>query len=228
MITKQTAAICVLAALLSACRSSDSLSDDPLIYPEQEQESAFIPTYSKSVVAGWPKGRSLDPRDASRVRLDEQVHAYHLGRLPSHDRQEMHEAHTVYRVEQDSRWDTRLPATPMDSRGVVLGIRDPSRKEIPDDDLIKQERQALAAKSDALRKSMSDLEVLRAGLLKKKEEFKKAEEDVTEVQAFLAKTLQERNALEAQLKQAQERINEMEEAERLRIRNSSQNLVPKK
>jgi len=40
--------------------------------------------------------------------------------------------------------------------------------------------------------------------------------------------LQERNALEAQLKQAQERINEMEEAERLRIRNSSQNLVPKK
>ncbi len=228
MITKQTAAILVLAALLSACRSSNSLSDDPLIYPEQEQESAFIPTYSKNVVAGWPKGRSLDARDVSRVRLDEQVHAYHLGRLPSHDRQEMHEAHTVYRVEQNPRWDTRLPATPMDSRGVVLGIRDPSRKEIPDDDLIKQERQALAAKSDALRKSMSDLEVLRDGLLKKKEEFKKAEEDVTEVQNFLAKTLQERNALEAQLKQAQERINEMEEAERLRIRNSSQNLVPKK
>jgi hypothetical protein len=228
MITKQTAAILVLAALLSACRSSDPLSDDPLIYPEQEQESAFIPTYSKNVVAGWPKGRSLDPRDVSRVRLDEQVHAYHLGRLPSHDRQEMHEAHTVYRVEQDSRWDTRLPATPMDSRGVVLGIRDPSRKEIPDDDLIKQERQALAAKSDSLRKSMSDLEVLRAELLKKKAEFQKTEKDVADVQEYLAKTLQERSALQAQLKQAQERINEMEEAERLRIRNSSQNLVPKK
>ena len=215
-------------ALLSACRSSDSLSDDPLVYPEQEQESAFIPTYSKNVVAGWPKGRSLDPRDASRVRLDEQVHAYHLGRLPSKDRQEMHEAHTVYRVEQDSRWDTRLPATPMDSRGVVLGIRDPSRKEIPDDDLIKQERQALAAKSDALRKSMSDLEVLRAELLKKKADFQKAEESVAQLEQFLNKTLQERTTLQAQLKQTQDRLNEMEEAERLRIRNSSQNLVPKK
>lgn len=228
MITKQNAAILVLAALLSACRSSDPLPDDPLIYPEQEQESAFIPTYSKNVVAGWPKGRSLDPRDASRVRLDEQVHAYHLGRLPSKDRQEMHEAHTVYRVEQDARWDTRLPATPMDSRGVVLGIRDPSRKEIPDDDLIKQERQALAAKSDALRKSMSDLEVLRAELLKKKSEFQKAEEDVAGLKEYLAKTLQDQATLQAQLKQTQERLNEMEEAERLRIRNSSQNLVPKK
>lgn len=228
MITKQTAAILVLAALLSACRSSDPLPDDPLIYPEQEQESAFIPTYSKNVVAGWPKGRSLDPHDVSRVRLDEQVHAYHLGRLPSHDRREMHEAHTVYRVEQDSRWDTRLPATPMDSRGVVLGIRDPSRKEIPDDELIKQERQALASKSADLRKSMNDLEVLRAELLKKKAEFQKAEKDVAEVQEYLARTLQERSALQAQLKQAQERINEMEEAERLRIRNSSQSLVPKK
>jgi hypothetical protein len=228
MITKQTAAILVLAALLSACRSSDPLPDDPLIYPEQEQESAFIPTYSKNVVAGWPKGRSLDPHDVSRVRLDEQVHAYHLGRLPSHDRQEMHEAHTVYRVEQDARWDTRLPATPMDSRGVVLGIRDPSRKEIPDDELIKQERQALASKSADLRKSMNDLEVLRAELLKKKAEFQKAEKDVAEVQEYLARTLQERSALQAQLKQAQERINEMEEAERLRIRNSSQSLVPKK
>jgi hypothetical protein len=228
MITKQNAAIIVLAALLSACRSSDPLPDDPLIYPEQEQESAFIPTYSKNVVAGWPKGRSLDPRDASRVRLDEQVHAYHLGRLPSKDRQEMHEAHTVYRVEQDSRWDTRLPATPMDSRGVVLGIRDPSRKEIPDDDLIKQERQALAAKSDALRKSMSDLEVLRAELLKKKADFQKAEESVAQLEQFLNKTLQERTTLQAQLKQTQDRLNEMEEAERLRIRNSSQNLVPKK
>lgn len=228
MITKQNAAIIVLAALLSACRSSDPLPDDPLIYPEQEQESAFIPTYSKNVVAGWPKGRSLDPRDASRVRLDEQVHAYHLGRLPSKDRQEMHEAHTVYRVEQDSRWDTRLPATPMDSRGVVLGIRDPSRKEIPDDDLIKQERQALAAKSDALRKSMSDLEVLRAELLKKKADFQKAEESVAQLEQFLNQTLQERTTLQAQLKQTQDRLNEMEEAERLRIRNSSQNLVPKK
>ncbi len=222
------AAVTTLAALLSACRSSTPLSNDPLVYPPHEQESAFIPTYSKNVVAGWPKGRALDAEDVSRVRYADEVHAYHLGRLPSHDREQMHEAHTVYRVEQNARWDTRLPATPMDSRGVVLGVRDPSRKDIPDDDLVKQERQALAAKSESLRKSMTDLDVLRAELLKKKSDFQKAEKDVSDVQTYLAQTLQERASLQAQLKQAQERIEAMEEAERLRIRNSSQSLVPKK
>lgn len=228
MTPKHLVAALALAALLSSCRSSDPMSDDPLIYPEQEQESAYIPTYSKNVVAGWPKGRSLDPLDASRVRLDEQVHAYHLGRLPNHDRSEMHEAHTVYRLEQYARWDTRLPATPMDSRGVVLGIRDPARKEIPDDDLVKQERQALAAKSDALRKSMADLEAIRASLLKKKTEFQKAEEEMENVREYLAKTLQERAQFKEQLEQAEQRIKELDEAERLRLRSSSQSLVPKK
>jgi uncharacterized protein (DUF3084 family) len=75
---------------------------------------------------------------------------------------------------------------------------------------------------------MSDLEVLRAELLKKKADFQKAEESVAQLEQFLNKTLQERTTLQAQLKQTQDRLNEMEEAERLRIRNSSQNLVPKK
>jgi len=219
----------ILCALLTACKSqSVKLSDDPLVRPIDDPELAYIPTYSKNVLSDWPKGRSLDPHDVSRVRLAEQVHAYHLGRLPSKDRREMHEAHTVYRLEQPSRWDTRLPATPMDSRGAVLGVIDPARKDVPDDTMIKQEREALAAKSVGLKKSMSDLDLLRSQLMKKKSAFEQAEKDVADIKEYLEKTLQERTTLSTQLKQAQARIEELEESERLRIRSSSQGLFQKK
>lgn len=218
----------ILCSLLTACKSQGvKLSDDPLVRPAEQQELAYIPTYTKNVLSDWPKGRALDPNDVSRVRLGEQVHAYHLGRLPSKDRREMHEAHTVYRMEQSSRWDTRLPATPMDSRGTVLGIIDPARKDVPDDTVIKQEREALAEKSVRLKKSMADLDLLRSQLLKKKGTFEQAEKDVVVIKEYLEKTVQERTALDTQLKQAQARIEELEEAERLRIRSSSQKLFQK-
>lgn len=216
-----TAAAC---ALLASCSSKDDLAlpDDPLAFPTPEQEPAYIPTYSKTVVAGWPKGRSLDPHDQSRVRLDEQVHAYHVGRLPSRDRREMHEAHTVYRVEQDARWDTRLPATPMDSRGVVLGIVEPSRSEVPSTTLIEQERQSLVAKSQSLNVTMARLSTLQKDLEKKRQAFEEAEEESKEIQAYLSKTIQERDAARTELEQTKARIQELEDNERLRVRSSSQ------
>ncbi|MGV3660967.1 MAG: hypothetical protein ACO1TE_12330 [Prosthecobacter sp.] len=222
------AAALLAGLMLSSCSAPVELPDDALVRPPEEQEPAYLPTYSKTVVAGWPKGRALAPHDISRVRLPEQVHSYHLGRLPSHDRREMHEAHTVYRLEQDARWDNRLPATPMDSRGVVLGVIDPARKDIPDDTIIQQERQALAAKSVTMRKSMGELDVLRVELLKKKREFEQAEKDVTDIKAYLEKTLQEREALQAKLKLAEDRIVELVDKERLRIGSSNQGYVPKK
>jgi|GEM_PF-958040 len=223
------AAAVLACALLSACKTKEhKLSDDPLPYPDEEQAHAGVTTYSKNLLSGWPKGREMDPHDISRVRFGEQVHSYHIGRLPSKDRREMHEAHTVYRLEQSARWDTRLPATPMDSHGVILGIVEPSRKEIPDDTVIQQERTALADKAAAMRKSMAELDLLRAQLLQKKAAYEQAEKDVTDIKAYLEKTLQERAALDAQLKQANARIEELEEAERFRIRSSNQSLVPKK
>lgn len=223
-------ATALLACLvLAACGSSQvELPDDALVRPPEEQEPAYIPTYSKTVVAGWPKGRGLSPYDASRVRLNEQVHAYHLGRLPSHDRQEMHEAHTVYRLEQEARWDTRLPATPMDSRGVVLGVIDPARKDVPDDTFIAQERQALVKKSAEMRVKMAELDMLGKQLQDKKHEFEKTKEDMTSLTEQLQKVLQERAGFEAQLKDAEARIKKMKEDENFRILSSKQNFVPKK
>lgn len=215
--------------LLASCASQDpALSDDPLIAPQPEQELAYIPTYSKTVVDGWPKGRSLDPHDRSRVRLNEEVHAYHVGRLPSKDRREMHEAHTVYRVEQGPRWDTRLPATPMDSRGVVLGIIEPSRNAVPDSVLIEQERQSLTAKAQALEATMTRLTALQRDLEKKRIEFENSAKEAKDIQTYLAKTMQERDEARVMLEQLKTRNEELEEMARLSARSSSQGFSTKK
>lgn len=207
------------ASLLISCSSTEEEpSTDPLALPAEEQELAYVPTYSRSVVSGWPKGRALDPHDISRVRLGEEVHTYHVGRLPSHDRREMHEAHTVYRVEQLPRWDTRLPATPMTSRGVVLGVVEPSRNEVPKTTLIEQERQSLVAKSRQLETTMARLSTIQKDLEKKRAEFAVAEEQMQEIRAQLSENMQKRAEAEAELNEAREKLAEMKEAERYRLR----------
>ena len=208
-----------LTAALAACASKEeevALTEDPLVRSVEDQEPAYIPTYSTHVVRGWPKGRALNPRDVSRVRLGEEVHAYHVGRLPSHDRREMHEAHSVYRVEQDARWDTRLPATPMESRGVVLGIVEPSRAEVPQSDIIEQERQSLVAKSVTMEKTMAQLQTLQRELERKREQFELTESEAQEIKVYLAETRQKLAEKETELEQAKERIRELEDKERLR------------
>ncbi len=210
---------------LASCKSAKDENQDPLAFPGEEEELAHIPTYSKSVLGGWPKGRALDATDLSRVRLGEQVHAYHVGRLPSHDRQEMHEAHTVYRIEQSAKWDTRLPATPMNSRGVVLGVIDPARNEVPKTTLIEQERQALLAKSRQLELSLTRLNGLQAELEKRRAKFNEAEQNNLNLQQELQTNLEARRVAEESLKQARARIEELEEAERFRLKTSSQGLI---
>lgn len=207
-----------MSALLIGCASKkeDLLPNDPLIRPAAEQEPAYIPTYSTNVVKGWPMGRSLDATDVSRVRFGEEVHAYHLGRLPSKDLREMHEAHTVYRVEQNPRWDTRLPATPMDSRGAVLGVIEPSRAEVPKSDIIDQERQSLMAKSLAMQKTMNQLTALQRDLEKKRTQFEVTEQEAKETKEYLEKVRVERDALEEKLKKATDQIRELQDNERLR------------
>ncbi len=222
-------ALATAGVLLASCASKEpAFSDDPLIAPQPEQEIAYIPTYSKTVVDGWPKGRSLDPHDRSRVRLNEEVHAYHVGRLPSKDRREMHEAHTVYRVEQGPRWDTRLPTTPMDSRGVVLGIIEPSRNAVPDSVLIEQERQSLTAKAQALEATMTRLTTLQHDLEKKRVEFENSAKEAKDIQTYLAKTMQERDEARVMLEQLKTRNEELEEMARLSSRSSSQGFSTKK
>jgi uncharacterized protein (DUF3084 family) len=141
----------------------------------------------------------------------------------------MHEAHAVYRVEQTPRWDTRLPATPMRSRGVILGVIDPARNEIPKTTIIEQERQSLQAKSRQLEITMTRLNVLQGQLEKKLAGFAEAEQRAQELQEELTRITQDKLRAEAELKQAAAKIEELEANERFRLKSSSQGLlVPKK
>lgn len=218
------------ALWMASCSSrEDEVLDTPLAAPAEEEELAYVPTYSKGVLAGWPKGRSLNPHDISRVRLGEQVHSYHVGRLPSDDRQEMHEAHTVYRLEQNSRWDTRLPATPMQSKGVLLGVVEPSRNEVPKTTVIEQERQALLAKSRQLELTMTRLATLQGQLEKKLAAYDETEKKAQELEVEIARVVAERNQKDLELQGTKAEIEELKAAERMRMKTSGQGfLAPKK
>ena len=59
-----------------------------------------------------PAAPSMTP-----VRTSEQVRAYHLGRTVDPSRPDlMHEAHTIYRLEQQAHWDLRPWRDPAQSR----------------------------------------------------------------------------------------------------------------
>ena len=59
--------LCLCTLLVSCASKEEPLPDDPLAFPLEEQEPAYIPTYSKEVVSGWPKGRAIGHPPAPRI-----------------------------------------------------------------------------------------------------------------------------------------------------------------
>lgn len=200
----------LLLAALSACSTKPEPPED-VAYDEDLQGTLQIPSYTRNALDGWPKGRQLDPYDVSRVRHPEEVHTYHIGRLPSRDRREMHEAHTVYRVEQDARWDQRLPATPMASRGVVLGIREPEHDPVPKDTVVNAERVRQIELSAQLEKRVAMLrdkqEQIEAFLASAPDKNK----TIAELQQQNAKAQSDLSALKEEHRKAQDELREIKE-----------------
>jgi len=59
-----------------------------------------------------PQEPPPSPSENSAVRYPEVIRTYHLGRyVEPNDDLVMHEEHTVYRVEENTRWDLHIPAT---------------------------------------------------------------------------------------------------------------------
>ena len=145
------------------------------------------------------------------MRLPEDIHTYHLGRLPSRDRREMHEAHTVYRVEQTGKWDQRLPATPMASRGVVLGIREPSNDPVPKDEIVTNERGKQLQFSEELRIRLAQMaekqQKLEAYLASAPDKNK----TIDELNKAKTKAEQESLTNQAELKKLRGELREMKE-----------------
>ncbi len=188
--------LCAIA-MLCQCSSSKKKKPDSFYLDDGMEVPKAIPSYSRNLLEGWPEGRKLAPNDASRVRFPDEIHAYYVGRLPSPDRREMDEAHTVYRVEQTARWDQRLPATPMTSNGVVLGIHEPSHSPVPADQVVANER----ARQLIISERMSQQEVQLAELQKR---ASKMLAEAPDVRRQIADIQVQKAALEADLAQTRE------------------------
>lgn len=91
-----------------------------------------------------PVGRTLSRSEAPHVRQDEIIKAYPIGRyVDPRSRKVMHEAHTVYRIEQSSRWNlSRSAASPRTSLPSSQ-IPAPSRDEL----MVELNRQRQATQS---------------------------------------------------------------------------------
>jgi hypothetical protein len=79
--------------------------------------------------------------DISTVRYPEVIRAYHIGRYADpNDDLMMHEQHTVYRVEENTRWDLRsLPTATMGHPAVSATPRDTAFSPTPVNDAILAE-----------------------------------------------------------------------------------------
>jgi len=86
--------------------------------------------------------------DNSSVRYPEIIHAYHVGRYAEpNDDLVMHEQHTVYRVEENSRWDLRTTTMGNNSAFPAMPLnRDAAFSPVPvnDDILAEVNSQRLA------------------------------------------------------------------------------------
>ena len=206
--------LALAAALLPACSVFKKPAD--VTYDEDMQGTLPIPSFTRQALDGWPEGRKLDPYDSTRVRHPDSVHAYHIGRLPSYDRREMHEAHTVYRVEQNARWDQRLPGTPMESRGVIFGIREPSHNPVPTDQVVANERSRQLKLSADIEDQLATLTAKQKQL----DDFLASAPDKTKTIAELTeqRTAAEKEIakLKADIQQMSGRLKEFEDREAIR------------
>lgn len=200
MNTKLPWLLVLVLAGMTACKSTKK--PDDVVYDDNAQSPLPIPSFTRNALGDWPEGRKLDPYDTTRVRVPESVHSYHVGRLPSYDRREMHEAHTVYRIEQSPRWDQRLPATPMESRGVVFGIREPSHKPVPQDEIVANERSRQLSLSAKIENQLADI----SSKQKKLDAFLASAPDKNKT---IAELQQSRQKLELDLATAQSEVVEL-------------------
>jgi hypothetical protein len=215
----EVATFLTLAVLsLSSCKHFKKPAD--IVFDEDAQSTLDIPSYTRNALDGWPEGRKLEPDDSSRVRHAEGLHAYHVGRLPSKDRREMHEAHTVYRVEQNSRWDQRLPSTPMQSSGVVFGIREPSYNPVPKDQVITNEQARQLSLSQNMEQQLTLLKEQQSKLEGYLASAPDKNKTIEELQKQKAKTEGDLQSLQAQTEQLKRELQDYKDREAIRAATS--------
>ncbi|MDR1282164.1 MAG: hypothetical protein LBK99_15290 [Opitutaceae bacterium] len=90
-------------------------------------------------------GTDLDPDNRQKVRLDENLKAYPVGRyVDQDDATLMHEAHVVYRKENSAAWNLAPHASTVVPLGPVLAVSDPPDKKTAGQPLTQAEHKALS------------------------------------------------------------------------------------
>jgi len=177
--------------------------------------------YNREKMGGYPQGKTLSRHDAQRVRYAEHVHTYHVGRLPSADRRRMAEAHRVYEIRQDGRWDQRLPVAMRDSTGVVLGVQPSNVRPMNHDARIRSERKRQAEISASLRASQKRIAMLEADMRKKVSGYRDSSEIVEGLKKLLRREITNKNKLESELQKSRREIERLQHANETLRKNKS-------
>lgn len=111
-------------------------------------------------------GTTLDLKNTENVRYSEQLKAYPVGRYADPNNPEvMHEAHTLYRAEQSSRWNFN-PNTPTAvPLGPTIAVADNSKQVVTltsaELEEMRRSRQALEATYEQNKRLGQEIEKLR-------------------------------------------------------------------
>jgi hypothetical protein len=90
-------------------------------------------------------GTELDPDNRQKIRFDESLKSYPVGRyVDPGDATLMHEAHVVYRKENSAAWNLAPHAPTVVPLGPVLAVADPEKNSGNDKPLSRAEHKALS------------------------------------------------------------------------------------
>lgn len=143
--------------------------------------------------------RPLAPSiESDDLRFREILGVYHVGRLvdPTFPDQ-MHEGHTVYRVESEAAWDLRPPLAPMS----------PSAPRTPVDATVKP-----PPYDDAIVAELNRQQAATARVMEEATQLARSYQELREVLQRMARVAEEQGALTTSLRAAETRQRHLEES----------------
>jgi hypothetical protein len=113
--------LCATAALVAGCETLD-----------RKTTAATVPTPQPAPTVVPVSGTDLDSSNVEKVRLNESLKAYPVGRyVDPKDPNLMHEAHVVYRREAGANWNLNPNAPTAVPLGPVIAVADPAKTPGP-------------------------------------------------------------------------------------------------
>ena len=213
---KQRTIILIGLVGLSSCSPTKILQGDwPVAlggngYSSKGGIETHFPTLSPNATRTMPKGRPVGRYEQERVRYNEKVSTYHIGRTVNKDRSEMSEAHKVYKIAQNGRWDKRLRATPKGTLGEIVGVDDVHSRSVHTSSLIQAERRRQQDLSSKLRDSYNRIFEIRQNMELKSASLQGSEPIIKDLKEALTNKHLEASALKFEVEKSNKKIESLE------------------